>query len=92
MWYHSSTMEATPCFASVRTTRVKAAQACAPDAFFEHCDPLRAITAGRSARGPIIRGRNLWIVQEPQPIAPVVVATNLVEQPLIVGIRQAPVA
>ena len=43
-------MEWAPCFASVRTTPVKAPKACAPEAFFEHCDTLRAIAAGRNAR------------------------------------------
>jgi len=35
----------------VRTTLVKASKAWVPRSVFEHCDTLRAITAGRSARG-----------------------------------------
>ena len=43
-------MESIPCFVSVRTTLVKASKAWVPRSVFEHCDTLRAITMGRSAR------------------------------------------
>ena len=42
--------EASPCFTAVRATLVKTAKASAPRLFFEQCETLRAITAGRSAR------------------------------------------
>src|SRR2546425_4679528 len=44
-----STMDSAPVLASVRMTLVNAAKVWAPRAFLEHCDTLRAITAGRSA-------------------------------------------
>jgi hypothetical protein len=43
----------------------------------------------QDARGSIVGGLDTRGRQAPQPIAPVVVATELVQQPLIVGVRQA---
>src|ERR1051325_2060652 len=56
-------------FAMVRITVVKAANAWAPRLVLEHCETLRAITAGRSARSARLlvgsmaglwRNRNTW--------------------------------
>ncbi len=55
--------------ASVLITLVKAGKASAPWAFFEHCDTFQAITAGRSALGPVVGRLNLRRLQKAEKAA-----------------------